>query len=175
MELKTAEDYSRLVAIVNQCILDAVRLFGDDPKWTGKRMGRFCVSDGRTGQKLFPSIVVGEIGPEDTDKRMFVVQEKAGRLARHPEHMSSRQSRNPDALPWGEWGGAIRIPGVDVTMSLTGFPELGDEAILIPAAAEFFSAVPGILSYLGLIAQYADPEPNEYAERLLAYRTNNVR
>ena len=56
--------------------------------------------------------------------------EKAARLIQNPEHISSFQSRNPEA---GQWGGAIRAND-QLIFSMSGMPEHVDEAINLSVA-----------------------------------------
>ncbi|MBI4087395.1 MAG: hypothetical protein HY434_01020 [Candidatus Liptonbacteria bacterium] len=184
----TIAEYDRLVRMVADVFATARQLFADDPKWQGKENAHFCAAERTTGRMYFPPTLIGEPMKDDPAKRIYVVQEKLGRLARHPKHCSSRQSRNPSALPWGEWGGAIALPFCPElelpSMGLTGLPELGDEAVLLEAAREFlkdllfkraeggrpikFLENPGgsglslYLAHLYNIADYPDPEPNKY-------------
>ena len=65
-------------------------------------------------------------------------QEKAKRLVQHPDHKSSWESRNPEA---GQWGGAISVSAFgSLIFSMSGFPELGDEAIMLVTAEMFFKS-----------------------------------
>jgi hypothetical protein len=59
-------------------------------------------------------------------------QEKGRRLFRNADHLSSWQTRNQDAE---EWGGAIRAgQNGCLLLSLSGFPDDGDEVICLYAA-----------------------------------------
>lgn len=72
---------------------------------------------------------IGECPWHRAERRFRLSQEKATRLAAHPDHFSSWQSRNPDK---DQWGGAIRTRGPIVSFS--GLPEKADEAICLATA-----------------------------------------
>ena len=77
----------------------------------------------------YPALLSRECGKIPTDNlgpcRIFA-EEKALRLMRHPEHVASRQSRDPEQK---RWGGAIRAG--HYIYSLSGLPEMLDEAAMI--------------------------------------------
>ena len=66
---------------------------------------------------------------ERGQKYLELAQEKARRLAEHPDHWSSWQSRNPDE---GKWGGAVNAGAY--IFSFSGLPELADEAAMLLTA-----------------------------------------
>ncbi|MBI3115544.1 MAG: hypothetical protein HYZ09_03595 [Candidatus Kerfeldbacteria bacterium] len=74
---------------------------------------------------------IGEVPKDKADRYHRLAGEKIERLGRHPEHQTSRESRNPDA---DEWGGAVRA--ADLIFSFSGLPELGDEAVALVLAVE---------------------------------------
>lgn len=57
--------------------------------------------------------------------------EKAGRLLKLPEHISSWQSRNTKRK---KFGGAVR--GIHLIFSMSGLSEYGDEAVITVAAVK---------------------------------------
>jgi hypothetical protein len=70
-----------------------------------------------------------ELGEVPLEKKIAYYQvslEKAVRLLKCPEHVSSYQSRNPDMRMWG---GAIRCS--PFIISFSGLPELDDESLSI--------------------------------------------
>lgn len=74
------------------------------------------------------------IPAEKIEKYSTLSSEKAGRLFRNPKHRTSYESRDMSAdirVPgdkWGRWGGAIRAG--NIILSLSGLPELWDEAVV---------------------------------------------
>jgi hypothetical protein len=101
----------------------------DEPGWTGREGGYFCLADGRTG---FPYaiVLIGSVPEEKSAKYLALCQEKALRLVSNPQHVSSWESRDPEN---GKWGGAVRVD--NLIYSFSGFPELGDEATMLATAA----------------------------------------
>jgi hypothetical protein len=99
----------------------------------GETGGYLCVADGESG---LPIVLTpfGTQTPEEARITLRNAQEKPRRLATHPQHRTSWQSRNPDKE---EWGGAVR--GRDHLFAFSGFPEPVDEAamaLLAEAAGE---------------------------------------
>ncbi len=141
------KEYDLLVRVVQEVAGTAQSLFAADSKWEGRDTGYFCLADAKHGRALYaptPIGTPGKMSPESVAKRIFVVQEKPGRAARHPEHVSSWESRNENALPWGEWGGSALISGF--RPSLTGYPELGDEAIILVAMIIWSDRDPSVIA-----------------------------
>jgi len=105
---------------------DAFRRTNDVLPEHDKRLGGFfCIANGKTGLPYLVKVV----GNPPEDKReayFFFAREKARRLAEHPEHMSSWESRNPEL---DQWGGAVRRG--DFIFSFSGLPELADEALIL--------------------------------------------
>jgi len=118
--------YRVLIQSLENLLREALLLFEDDPRWQGKTGGCFCLADGKTGAPLFPPAPIGEVPAEKAEKYLAFCQEKALRLAAHPDHLASWQSRNPDA---DQWGGAVRVG--DLIFSISGLPEMGDEALML--------------------------------------------
>lgn len=91
-----------------------------------------------------PSLIVrlGICQKGKIEKYSYLAKEKILRLIRNiPNgHISSFQSRDPkNMVPFGAWGGAICVPtdsrgisqGKNMIGSVSGFSELGDEAIIL--------------------------------------------
>lgn len=113
-----------LVRIVNNAysvVSYACRLNGDE----NKNGGYLCIAD-QKGQAI-AVFLVGKI-PEEKKRLKYraLCEEKARRLAEHPEHISSWQSR--DTIN-DQWGGAIKTGAF--IFSFSGLPELWDEAIVL--------------------------------------------
>lgn len=144
-------EISRVVSQVMFVADAAISLFSKDEKWAGKIGGYFCLADGCSG---FPLLItpIGSNPIEKIANRIIICQEKAMRLAQHPAHFSSWESRDRSK---DKWGGAVRLLEADLIFSLTGFPELGDEAIMCGATATHNSSVsnPNSLVILNEIAQ----------------------
>jgi hypothetical protein len=108
-------------------IFDAsLELFGAQEGWRGRKGAYFCMADPKWGVPIF-TIAVGDILDvliEKSEKYHGLVCEKSRRLACYPGHVSSFQSRDPDN---GLWGGAVRG---NYIYSMSGLPELGDEAVV---------------------------------------------
>ena len=84
----------------------------------------FCVADLDTGAPLF-KCVLGTLTVAEIKEYTTFALEKAERLAGHPEHVASSQSRNVILEP-RKYGGAVR--GKDYLYSFSGFTEDEDEA-----------------------------------------------
>jgi len=93
-----------------------------------RRGGYLCiVSDSGV---IYATVRYGEILSEEKAQRYIKLsQEKALRLASHPEHVSSWQSRSDAA---DQKGGAVRVGRL--IYSFSGLPELWDEACMIALA-----------------------------------------
>jgi len=59
----------------------------------------------------------------------FSLHEKGPRLLKHPDHVSSFQSKNEEAA---QYAGAIAVS--DLVLSFSGLPELADEAVMLTLA-----------------------------------------
>lgn len=81
----------------------------------------FCDAEGR--QLLHK--MLGEPDPAKWAKYREYSREKADRLLRHPEHVLSAQSRNPDEK---QYGGALRLASGHI-LSFSGFSEIDDQHI----------------------------------------------
>lgn len=113
-------------------VLLVLDLCKDMPGMEGETGGYLCVAD-RAGTPLVVA-KIGEVDAEKTSKYMSFCQEKARRLADHPEHVASWQSRKPDE---DQYGGAVS--GDHYILSFSGLPELADEAVMLVTMA---SAMP---------------------------------
>lgn len=94
--------------------------------WLG---GYFCFADGGTGGQPFWTAKVGNPPWPKAEKHLALCQEAARRLAKHPEHTSSRESRDPDL---DRLGGAIRADAhmmngdpYGIILSFSGFSSSG--------------------------------------------------
>lgn len=129
----------------------------NDPNRQG---GYFCLVDkGGKGNPLgLPTLIlgIGTVPAEKGLKYLAFAQEKAHRLAEHPEHQSSWQSRNEGAE---QWGGAIAAG--PYVFSFSGLPEHGDEAAMLLAADELGLITPG------MAAQIAKESGNEIFRKIV--------
>lgn len=101
-----------------------------------KRTGGYLVI--RIGKKESPGEdfelagkLIGEVSPEKNSQYEFHATEKAARLARYPDHVSSWQSRDEKN---DKWGGAIRARHSDIIFSFSGLPWEADEALVLMLA-----------------------------------------
>lgn len=127
------EEFNSLVAILGDVLKTAFSIFRTDEDWKGRTGAYFCVADVATGIPLFPPILIGSVPPEKDERYQTLCKEKAKRLAAHPEHEASWESRNPDA---DLWSGAVRVN--DLIFSMSGLPELGDEASVLVGAEVYY-------------------------------------
>lgn len=152
-------DCSGLVSTLHSLINDTIFILAVDREWEGKNGGCFCLADAKTGV-LFPGepVLVGRVPREKVERYSTLCQEKAARLAAHPEHESSWESRDPNA---DQWGGAVRIGGL--ILSISGLPELGDEAVMLVLAEIGHRGNPAIVETARRIASRSG---NPYWEKL---------
>lgn len=102
-------------------MLVAVNKLPDNPDPT--RTGFvFVVYNTNTEQYYLGQI--GTIPPGKLFKYTFLALEKAWRLLQNPEHLTSRQSADPDAE---KWPGAVRVD--DYIISISGLTPDADEAL----------------------------------------------
>jgi hypothetical protein len=101
---------------------------GDDRVREG---GWFCLLDVRQppGWMVRVHERIGQLQTDKEAKYREFSLEKATRLASHPEHTTSRESRDEAAA---QYGGAIHAHGY--ILSFSGLPEVWDEAIMLQAA-----------------------------------------
>jgi len=140
---------SKLITLVNTVFTRALNVFGDDPLWKGQEGAYFCFASMKKGLPLVFT-PVGDVAIEKAEKYVAFSMEKARRLAQHPEHVSSFQSRNPPE----QWGGAIHVGGNIFSMS--GLPELGDEAVMLVTAFMFFPKLEEVRVACNAIAQTSE-------------------
>ncbi len=122
----------KLHRVAEQTFPHALQLL--DKNERRRRGGYFCVADALGEvQDLF---LVGEVVREKAFRYRELAKEKVRRLATHPGHRTSYQSRNP-ALDF--WGGAVRIPHPKriALLSFSGLsPDSLDEALVLMVAIE---------------------------------------
>ncbi len=118
-------------SVVDETLAQALRLFRNEPKWQGRSGAYFCVSDATTGIAFF-TVLIGGLPIDMADVGLVFCQEKARRLASHPDHVASWESRDENTK---QYGGAIRCG--NYILSLSGLPELGDEAVMLAVADAF--------------------------------------
>ncbi|KKP89096.1 MAG: hypothetical protein UR94_C0043G0007 [Parcubacteria group bacterium GW2011_GWA2_36_10] len=106
-------------------ILQRLNRLQNDTDWRG---GFLCIADAFTG---LPWLIfnIGEVEEDRWEKCLAYCQEKARRLAEHPNHLASAESRDEDK---GQWGGAIRADGIIISFS--GLPEMLDECLCLELA-----------------------------------------
>jgi hypothetical protein len=127
----TGSDIVRIVDEVGKAIKLLVDL-PDNPRPESKG-GYLSIFSGKTGVLLF-SVLIGEVPPEKVEKYSNLSREKAQRLLKNPGHLSSWQTRNPEE---DKYGGAIRVileTGQEFIFSISGFPEVGDETVVLVSA-----------------------------------------
>lgn len=124
--------------IVERVVTAAIHLFGTD----GRRGGYFAL----TSMSGAPTLISrhGQMRDDKGVKYLCLAQEKCLRLAEHPDHFTSFESRDPNATvngnDWGKWGGAIR--GTRYLFGFSGLSELQDEAIAAVIAIKSHEASP---------------------------------
>ncbi len=96
--------------------------------------GYFCVAHGTTGDPLFIS-GIGKVHQDKIQRYLAFAQEKARRLASHPDSWSSAYSRD---IEKEQYAGAIRIRDehLNLILSFSGLPEELDEAVVLTAAVK---------------------------------------
>jgi hypothetical protein len=91
-----------------------------------------CMCIARPNGLIVAVLLIGEVVSEERMRKYFALcQEKAVRLASHPEHVSSWQSRDETKQ---RYAGAIRSR--KYILSFSGLPELWDEACMTDLAAK---------------------------------------
>ncbi len=127
-----ASDAVRILRIVEAVFACATRLFKDEEGWADRNGAAFCLLD-NASMVIHLHCEMGAIVPEKIEKYFMFSLEKARRLAEHAfdstGKLSSFQTRNPDK---NQWGGAIA--GIRFIFSMSGLPELGDEAVMLLSA-----------------------------------------
>jgi hypothetical protein len=88
-----------------------------------------CLSYGTQEGKILFIEKIREVSPEKVEKYHSLAPEKVGRLARHPKHMLSSESRDPEK---NQWGGAVR--GDVYLRGFSGLTEQLDEIAMLGLA-----------------------------------------
>jgi len=107
----------KLASIVTLTAPEIAKEFGD-----GSTGGYFYASDAQ--ERMLLRLRAAKPAEEKVRKYMELSVEKPARLHRHPEHLLSWQSKNPEA---DEWDGALRIENSRGYLSFSGFPGPVDE------------------------------------------------
>lgn len=136
----------------------------------GGEGGYFCIAD-EDGRPLIV-VAVGSLSNEKATKCFDLAQEKARRLAEHPEHLTSWESRDPNAL---KFGGAVKdLRNYPHIYSFSGLPEKVDEALML-AIAIFATPIPKSrndeLEGLRQAKQIAIANDNPYFNELMRKQT----
>ena len=124
------EEIVALALLCKKSVESIIDFCSDDEGWAGHTGGYLCISDGKNGLPLL-TMLIGEVFLQKAPKYLEFCQEKAARLAGHPNHQTSWESRNPEK-DW--WGGAVRFE--DKILSFSGLPEMGDEAAMLRVVAK---------------------------------------
>jgi len=124
-------ELTSLAEVCEEAVARTLRQHGSAEGWEGRAGGYLCVADAKNGLPLI-TMLVGEVPLEKAPKYLEFCQEKAARLAGHPDHQASWQSRNPEK---NQWGGAIRFG--DKILSFSGLPERGDESAMLLVMAQY--------------------------------------
>ena len=143
----SSQTISRVVGAVEEVMREAVGLFGDDPEWKGRSGGYFCLADGLTGTPRLIALI-GSIPSGKYIRYFHLVREKIERLNRDREHITSWESRNPSTE---QFGGAIRRE--QHIFSFSGFPEWGDEMIMLGTIFMMANPIEGEMESLRAIAE----------------------
>ncbi len=114
------------LAAAQETVIECLQVFSNQHR--KKRGGGYlCITPWRHGERITRMpILVAEIGIVErihAAEAFRNCQEKVARLADHPEHWTSWESRNPERE---QWGGAIRTR--KYLLGFSGFPELLDQA-----------------------------------------------
>jgi len=92
----------------------------------GQSGGVLCIADPSTGAPLL-TWAFGTLTPEECVEYLEFAMEKAKRLAEHPLHFASSESRDMNTTP-KRYSGAVR--GAEFILSFSGFKEEQDEAAM---------------------------------------------
>ena len=162
--MKISGEFLRVAEAV---MLYAIERFKDEPNWQGKTGAYVCIASASTGM-LYEPAPVGVVPPEKADKYREVSQEKVTRLLANVSLLSSWATRDPDKK---KWGGAIALLALRSIFSMSGLPELGDEAVMLATALYFY---PDVLEDLEDIAKisgnpYWPPLRDAVLEGLIAF------
>ena len=142
------EEVSKIAPGVSFLVGEALFLFRrHGPAWKDRSGGYFCLADAETVLPLL-IMAVGQVPVEKAGKYLSFCQEKAKRLAEHPDHLSSWESRNPEKE---QWGGAVRVG--EFIFSFSGLPEMGDEAVMLAVADSHYVDTKDVTATLNKIAE----------------------
>lgn len=111
-------------------------------KLKGRAGGCLTVIDPKVSRtRPILQVYIGEVVEEKFSKYGDLSLEKATRMAEHPEHWCSAQSRDPDDITEDQlaaeggrqrrWGGAIRSHKTGLIYSFSGLPEACDHAMMV--------------------------------------------
>ncbi len=138
MKEKIGGDYDYLMFLASQsraAVESILQQFQGQEGWAGRGGGYLCIAEGENGFPLC-TVLIGEVSLQKAPKYLSFCQEKAVRLASHPDHEASWESRNVEK---NQLAGAVRFG--ELILSFSGLPELGDEAVMLKtaklASAEF--------------------------------------
>ena len=104
---------------------------------------------------------IGGVLEEKAEKYCAFAMEKVARLARHPDHRTSYESRDPEE---NKWGGAVRIG--DYIFSMSGLPELADEAVMLTTASLYHYVITGNLDATRTVMNFELGHENRYWDPL---------
>lgn len=97
-------------------------------KTNGHAGGRFGIGDRKTPGEAIVSFEVGEEPDRARAGRCLAfLNEKIGRNRANPDHATSFESRDEDASPIPQYGGAVVLGDIDIGFS--GLPEHCDQAV----------------------------------------------
>lgn len=130
-------DSKRVTAFETDCLVSTVKRVNELldvvlqlPVCEERKGGYFCIANG-DGRPIVV-VAVGSISNEKAGKCFNLAQEKARRLAGHPAHRTSWESRDPDAM---KFGGAVKdLRTYPFIYSFSGLPEQVDEALMLATA-----------------------------------------
>ncbi|MBU1033110.1 MAG: hypothetical protein ABII13_01360 [Patescibacteria group bacterium] len=116
------EKVAEICELLKMVLVEMPKHLDEDEKW--RKGGWFCLisEDGM----ILVYDPMGEVPSDKNEKYRSFSIEKATRLWKHPEHTTSRQSRNEDL---DHYSGAIRAR--NHVFSFSGLPELWDEALML--------------------------------------------
>ncbi len=149
--------FTQVLERVNIVLRESFLLFEHDSAWSGRTGAYFCLANRMTGLPLLIASV-GSVHSDKVEKYLTFCQEKAKRL-RNNGRLSSWESRNPAK---NQWGGAVAIND-DLIFSMSGLPELGDEAVMLASAYWIYPDKMAGLVHLDEIARRSN---NPYWEPL---------
>jgi hypothetical protein len=162
MALMTVEEFRVLRFVLATLVAKAKILFHDDPAWQGKEGCYFCAGNRLIGTPRFGPVLIGLVPIEKAPRYQRLSAEKEHRLALHPRHLSSYESRDTDV---DKWGGAVSLGVREPIFSISGYPEYGDEALSL-IVAEIHGARNSLLAVASVAESIALRNENPYWEPL---------